>query len=73
MTTTWMTSYLSRKHEGATPRVLAPPPPPRGLWPTVSCERYEPKEPMGARGSMSGLVAGDDTECEWSVHSGDGV
>ena len=40
---------------GATPRVLGrqlpPPPPPRGLRPTVSCQRYEPKEPTGAEGA----------------------
>ena len=24
-------------------------PPPRGLWPTASCQRYEPKEPMVAQ------------------------
>ena len=45
---------------GATPRVLGrqlPPPPPRGLRPTVSCQRYEPKEPTGAEGTQRGYVA----------------
>ena len=28
-----------------------PPPPQRGLWPTDSCQRYEPKEPMSAVGA----------------------
>ena len=45
---------------GATPRVLGrqlPPPPPRGLRPTVSCQRYEPKEPTGAEGAQWGYVA----------------
>ena len=45
---------------GATPRVLGrqlPPPPPRGLRPTVSCQRYEPKEPTGAEGAQRGYVA----------------
>ena len=32
-----------------TPRPL--PPPLRGLRPTVSCQRYEPKEPTGAKGA----------------------
>ena len=34
-----------------------PPPPPRGLRPTVSCQRYEPKEPTGAEGAQRGYVA----------------
>ena len=42
---------------GGTSRVLGcqlpPPPPPRGLRPTVSCQRYEPKEPMGAMGALA--------------------
>ena len=40
---------------GPTPRVLGcqpPPPPPRGLWPTISCQSYPPKEPMGAKGAQ---------------------
>ena len=48
------------KGGGATPRVLGrqlPPPPPRGLRPTVSCQRYEPKEPTGAEGAQWGYVA----------------
>ena len=51
---------------GATPRVLGrqlPPPPLRGLRPTASCQRYEPKEPNGRRrrpgveGAQRGYVA----------------
>ena len=41
---------------GATPRVLGrqlplPPPPPRGLRPTVSCQRCRPQSSMGAKGA----------------------
>ena len=38
--------------DSAGPRTpTPPPPPPRGLRPTVSCQRYEPKEPTGAEGA----------------------
>ena len=37
----------------AGPRMPTTPPPPRGLRPTVSCQRYEPKEPMGAMGALA--------------------
>ena len=38
--------------DSAGPRTpTTPPPPPRGLRPTVSCQRYEPKEPTGAEGA----------------------
>ena len=43
---------------GATPRVLGrqlplapPPPPPRGLRPTVSCQRCRPQASMGGEGA----------------------
>ena len=28
-----------------------PPPPPRGLWPTVSCQRCRPQASIGAKGA----------------------
>ena len=37
--------------DAAGPRTPTTPPPPRGLRPTVSCQRYEPKEPTGAEGA----------------------
>ena len=38
--------------DSAGPRTpTTPPPPPRGLRPTVSWQRYEPKEPTGAKGA----------------------
>ena len=37
--------------DSAGPRTPTTPPPPRGLRPTVSCQRYEPKEPTGAEGA----------------------
>ena len=41
----------------AGPRTPTSPPPPRGLRPTVSCQRYEPREPTGAKGAEWGYVA----------------
>ena len=43
--------------DSAGPRTPTTPPPPRGLRPTVSCQRYEPKEPTGAEGAQWGYVA----------------
>ena len=49
-----MTNLCFTSRGGATPRVLGrqlplpPPPPPRGLRPTVSCQRCRPQASMGA-------------------------
>ena len=45
---------------GATPRVLGrqlplPPPPPRGLRPTISCQRCCPQASMGAEGTQCSM------------------
>ena len=37
--------------DSAGPRTPTTPPPPRGLRPTVSGQRYEPKESTGAKGA----------------------
>ena len=48
--------HAKPKHGGggdsAGPRMPTTPPPQRGLRPTVSCQRYEPKELMGAKGAQ---------------------
>ena len=43
--------------DSAGPRTpTTPPPPPRGLRPTVSCQRYEPKEPTSAEGAPAPMA-----------------
>ena len=56
----WVNQVTGSPGGGGTPRVLGrqlppPPPLPRGLRPTVSCQRCRPQESMGAEGARCSM------------------
>ena len=57
--------------DNATRPFEPPPPPRRGLWPAVSCQRYRPLESTGAHGPRA-PKAPEGTFCLWLVQVIDG-